>query len=572
MTASLNATLETFRTNLRQLLDEAVRQHTEGLLKQAEANYRQVLLHEPQQPEALNNLGVLLAETDRTNEALMVLRQAVTHHPTNPDYMLNLGRVESAAGNRRAAERSFRGAVEQDPANPEAALTLGGLLEQAGGLAEAEAVYRSLLATRPHDPTARLALARVAAALGRLQEAEAALRQAIADAPEAGEAHLRLGRLLLEDGRPDEAVAALRDALAVEAEPAEAHLALGEALAAAGRPAEAAEAFAAALERKPGWPAALSGRTRALVAAGRPREAADALDGPGAGELSAELLVERGRALSAAGKPEAALDSFGRAIAAEPTRAAAYLHLGPLLRSAGRAAEAERLFDYRSLLYWRRLPGVEGYGSTEAFDAALSSVIARRLRKEEDGDPGAGDPGARPGQPPAYAPLRCGAEITPELFGGRRGPVLEAFAALVARHMQAYLAERRGLAGTPYFAKPPKQVELRGHGLRLPASAFIEAHAHPEAYLSGVYYVEVPPEVAERRDSIAGCLRFSDAPRPSEWTSFETIRPKPGLLVLFPSYLWHAAVPFNAEGDRISIAFDLFPDDLPDPKRRYEVG
>ncbi len=562
--AATRQAVDRFRSDLRTLLDEAVRQHTEGLLKQAETSYRQVLLRQPQQPEALNNLGVLLAETDRLNEALMVLRQAVTHQPANPDYLLNLGRVETVMGNPAAAERSFRGALEQDPGNAEAALTLGGLLEQAGGLGDAETVYRSLLAKRPDDPQALLALARVARSLGRPQEAEAALEQAVAAAPETADAHLELGRLLLARHALEPAVAALSDAVAVAPESAAAHLALGETLARLGKPARAAEAFRAALAHDPAALQARVGLVRALLADGRP-DAAVEESRADAKEARPELLIARAEAQAAGGHLEAAVESYAGAVQAEPNRAAGYLQLGPLLRATGREAEAERLFDWRALLYWRRLPGVEGYGSTSAFNAALARAIEARL------DPAEAE--RLPG-----TPLRCGAELTPELFGAAApplGPALEAFAAMASHHMRGYLAERRGLPGHPYFADPPAQVELRAQGVRLPASAFVEPHVHPEAYLSGLYFLQVPPEVAERRDSIAGCLRFSDAPRPAEWTSFETIRPKAGLLVLFPAYLWHAAIPFNATGDCLALAFDFFaaaPDGAASPQRRYAVG
>jgi hypothetical protein len=36
------------------------------------------------------------------------------------------------------------------------------------------------------------------------------------------------------------------------------------------------------------------------------------------------------------------------------------------------------------------------------------------------------------------------------------------------------------------------------------------------------------------------------------------VEPKPGRLVLFPSYMWHATRPFRA-GERITVAFDIAP-------------
>ena len=35
------------------------------------------------------------------------------------------------------------------------------------------------------------------------------------------------------------------------------------------------------------------------------------------------------------------------------------------------------------------------------------------------------------------------------------------------------------------------------------------------------------------------------------------IKPEPGLVILFPSYVWHGTIPFSTGGERISIAFDV---------------
>jgi ectoine hydroxylase-related dioxygenase (phytanoyl-CoA dioxygenase family) len=37
------------------------------------------------------------------------------------------------------------------------------------------------------------------------------------------------------------------------------------------------------------------------------------------------------------------------------------------------------------------------------------------------------------------------------------------------------------------------------------------------------------------------------------------VRPEPGKLVLFPSYMWHGTVPFTTPESRLTVAFDLLP-------------
>ena len=45
-------------------------------------------------------------------------------------------------------------------------------------------------------------------------------------------------------------------------------------------------------------------------------------------------------------------------------------------------------------------------------------------------------------------------------------------------------------------------------------------------------------------------------PLPAEYS----VRPEPGMLVLFPSYFWHGTVPFRSSQPRLTVAFDAVPD------------
>jgi uncharacterized protein (TIGR02466 family) len=87
-------------------------------------------------------------------------------------------------------------------------------------------------------------------------------------------------------------------------------------------------------------------------------------------------------------------------------------------------------------------------------------------------------------------------------------------------------------------------------------------HNHPNSAWSGVYYVTgIPPDSAH---PLAGVLEFYD-PRPftemtdvpgSPYGQRVNIRPSPGLMVLFPSWLYHFVHPCESESERVSIAFN----------------
>ncbi|HXD86027.1 MAG TPA: TIGR02466 family protein [Urbifossiella sp.] len=86
-------------------------------------------------------------------------------------------------------------------------------------------------------------------------------------------------------------------------------------------------------------------------------------------------------------------------------------------------------------------------------------------------------------------------------------------------------------------------------------------HTHPHCFLSGVYYVQA------RADS--GAIFFLD-PRPAAvmiappmteftpWT-FQRVRyePKPGRMLIFPSWLQHGVEPNRGADDRICVSFNI---------------
>jgi uncharacterized protein (TIGR02466 family) len=87
-------------------------------------------------------------------------------------------------------------------------------------------------------------------------------------------------------------------------------------------------------------------------------------------------------------------------------------------------------------------------------------------------------------------------------------------------------------------------------------------HNHPNSAWSGVYYVEVG--AADPKFPLAGVLEICD-PRPftemiaspgDPFGKRAIFRPEPGMMVLFPSWLYHFVNPYQGEGERISIAFN----------------
>jgi len=94
------------------------------------------------------------------------------------------------------------------------------------------------------------------------------------------------------------------------------------------------------------------------------------------------------------------------------------------------------------------------------------------------------------------------------------------------------------------------------------AGAYHAPHSHPDSAWSGVYYVDAGTE--SRDQPLGGVLEFLDPRAGAEAVSAPgdlygepfQIRARSGLLVMFPSWLYHWVHPYAGETPRIAISFN----------------
>lgn len=87
-------------------------------------------------------------------------------------------------------------------------------------------------------------------------------------------------------------------------------------------------------------------------------------------------------------------------------------------------------------------------------------------------------------------------------------------------------------------------------------------HIHRSDWLSGCYYDKIPKVMESRASGEDGWIEFGrpqDYPHRKADPIVRTYKPYEGMVVLFPSYFYHCTIPFSAEEERISIAFDIVP-------------
>jgi tetratricopeptide (TPR) repeat protein len=147
-------------------------------------------------------------------------------------------------------------------------------------------------------------------------------------------------------------------------------------------------------------------------------------------------------------------------------------------------------------------------------------------------------------QHPAEQSLRGGTQTRGLLFD-RHDPEVVALRHSIERAVSATLADLGHDPKHPFLRRNSGRFVFAGSwSVRLRSEGFHVSHIHPGGWLSSACYIALPTEVGP---DDAGALAL--APR-------RVVTPREGMLVLFPSFMWHGTLPFASEDARLTVAFD----------------
>lgn len=550
-----------------------------GDARGAEALLRRAIEVDRSWTPTYTTLGELLLASGRNAEAETVLRHAAAGERADPRAALVLARYYNDSGRPSQAETvaaPFSTGVRMDP---ELATQHVTALIALGRQAEAVAVYSHLAGAAPANPVPAQPLAIALHAAGRHADAATIAHRALARGFRTATLCLTYARSLMAEGANERAEAALHDCLRLDPRLTEAHSSLAQLIwLRTGDLSQATATLDQALRTFGNDDALYATKAAVLHGAGDARAAYECL-GPRAERAQAPpvLLVRAG--LSALDfDPAKALALAQRALRAMPDNssarnllAAAQLGIGDaraalqecatlltqapddqyliaLQTTALRLLGDERytrLCDYRNLVLSLPIEPPPPWRDLTAFLADLTASL-NRLH----------DPN---GHALLFQSLRQGTETTQDLTRSADAAVrglFDAFAAPIARYL-----EHIGQGGDALRRRNGGKWRFNGSwSVRLRNRGFHTSHVHPRGWISSAFYVELP-DVMTDGGTDEGMLTFG---KPGVLTTpgLETeysVRPAPGMLVLFPSYFWHGTVPFNSPQPRLTVAFDAVP-------------
>jgi len=137
----------------------------------------------------------------------------------------------------------------------------------------------------------------------------------------------------------------------------------------------------------------------------------------------------------------------------------------------------------------------------------------------------------------------------------RRDPAFADLARILTKHAAAF--------ATDLAFDLPRKPRLDSLWVNLlKAGGHHTSHRHPHSILSGTLYVEVPAGSGNIRfeDPRSGLMMAAPTRRADardELQPFATVTPRPGLLLLWESWLRHEVLPGTAKADRLSISFNF---------------
>lgn len=157
---------------------------------------------------------------------------------------------------------------------------------------------------------------------------------------------------------------------------------------------------------------------------------------------------------------------------------------------------------------------------------------------------------------PVGQSVRGGTQTRGRLFD-RRDPEIRALHVAFQSAVEAYRGQLPPLdPAHPLLRHRDRRLMADGGwSVRLTGAGFHVPHLHPAGVLSSAFHVRVPELDDAARE---GYLELGRPPQDlrMDLAPLASVRPEPGCLVLFPSYLYHGTRPFSA-GERLSVAFDV---------------
>ena len=552
-----------------------------GQLDPAADALRRILVIEREPPEIVGALADMLGSAGRHDEALALWTRLTILLPTAADAHLNRAITAANAGQHDVAIAAADAGLTRFPGHPRLLGVKAMALKNNGQIEQSIMLFDAAVAADPNRALTRHNQAVALRVACRFDEACEAFAAAERLGLAGASFHANWAAAALEAGRVDEAADLYRRAIATDSSYSEAKLGLtrlqveyrggAEAFAHYERIALASDRLADWIEyanilqvhRRNAEAAEVAGRAIAkygeeplLVAIQATAQGIDGdasaalarLDRAFAGRSDAPLASMAMLALRA-GDGERAGAIAEEQIRLNPDDQGAWATLSIAWHLTNDPREAW-LCDYERLVMVTDVPSPDGALSPAEFAAEVAAML---------------DPLHQTQAAPGDQSLRSGTQTSGALFS-RPDPAIQRFRDAIVAAAERAITDLGEDPTHPFLRRKAPRLDFAGSwSVRLSPGGHHVAHMHSQGWMSSAYYARLPLEdesgpIDHKVPDHQGWIQFGVPPAmfDLDLAPRRIVEPRPGRLVLFPSYLWHGTLLFD-RGDRLTAAFDFVP-------------
>jgi Tfp pilus assembly protein PilF len=247
-----------------------------------------------------------------------------------------------------------------------------------------------------------------------------------------------------------------------------------------------------------------------------------------------------------------ALKQYSKAIAlaqqlcdSDPLNQAHWATLAACYKFAQDNRRYNQLYNFDIFVGVFRLPPPSGYTDIYAFNSALL-LILRQLHVSH--------------HHPLQQSLRQGTQTEDHLFC-QKNSVIQLLKKQISVIVADYIDSLPEDQLHPFLRRKSASFRYSGAwSVRLREQGYHRNHYHSDGWISGCYYVYIPSAV---NHAGSGWIKYGQPEMGNNLQSQPDymLKPAAGLLALFPSMMWHGTEPFIDDEHRVTVAFDIVPEE-----------
>lgn len=510
--------------------------------EQAIKAYRKALQIDNNYDNARLNLALALTRAKKFPESLEHLSKLQIKHPDNPQILIGIGDNLRELKKNKEALDAYKKAlnVSRDQFLP--LFKIGLTHKKAKQLEKARLFFEKSLKLHPNSITVLHNLASTEAADGNLKKAIQLYKKCIQLEPANPDHHRWLNKLLWmceshEFLNSYEAISeSLRYQPDIIIEKSKFHRLAGEIN-------KAEEELERAISYGHNTPELLAELSAVYRASGRLSKSISLLEKPAQHERNQSILRdELGHAYLQSGDFKKCKQIYSDLVNLFPLNQGFWCMYATTTQQLGDPI-ADELLDYNQLVRTVEIPPPSGFSSIHKFNLVLAKHLEKLHNTKRE---------------PIDQSISGGTQTLNDLFD-IDDPIIQKLKQSLKTAILDHTSRLEPRKGHPFLGRLPKNIEFSGSwSVNLKRHGYHLSHFHTDGWISSAYYIEVPQDIEKNGE---GWIEFGKPafPVPNKEHADYAIKPKEGMLVLFPSYMWHGTRPFTSSNRRLTIAFDAIP-------------